>query len=624
MKEGVNSADIYVLARELQALVGGRFDKAYQSEDWLSFRFGVPGGKREVFVHPGKWVLLREMVERPETPPPFAAMLRKALDNARVTAVEQRGFDRILTFRLERGAKHDLVLEMFGKGNIVLARDGVIVAALRKQAFKDRQVAAGEPYAFPPGGVDPLALDAQGFLRTVRASKENLVKTLAARMNLGGQYSEELCARAGIDKSVKPKDAGESELAAVFAAWTELRDELERPKPAVILRAGFVLDVTPIPLREHAGLERQEFPSLGAALTAYLDRLASAPKPDPHVEKLRRRLQEQEQALQASRVEEVRSGMLADLVYAHYADFESLLKAARAGGTPEHPSILRVDRAKHRVVVRAGDVEEITLDYRRNVDENVQALYDARKEARVKAERVVRAMEDTAKELEKAVKAVAKAERKTRERPKPTKALWFEAYRWFVSSEGFLVLGGRDAKTNDSVVRKHLKEGDRYAHADVHGAPSCVIKEGARAGEATLREACAFAAAMSKAWSAGLASASAYWVLPEQVSKQAETGEYLPRGAFVVRGKRNYVHDIPLRLAVAEVEHEGHRKVMGAPEAAVAARSTRLAVITPGEGEREPLARRLAKAFQVPEAEIGRILPPGGSVVVEVRGLEMK
>jgi len=57
---------------------------------------------------------------------------------------------------------------------------------------------------------------------------------------------------------------------------------------------------------------------------------------------------------------------------------------------------------------------------------------------------------------------------------------------------------------------------------------------------------------------------------------------------------------------------------------AVAGRSTRLAVITPGEGEREPLARRLAKAFQVPEAEIGRILPPGGSVVVEVRGLEMK
>src|SRR3972149_11878585 len=147
MKEGVNSADVYVLTRERQARVGGRFDKAYQSEDWLSFRFGVPGGgKREVFVHPGKWVLLREMAERPDTPPPFAAMLRKALDNARVTAVEQRGFDRILTFRLERGAKHDLVLEMFGKGNIVLARDGVIVAALRKQAFKDRQVAAGEPY----------------------------------------------------------------------------------------------------------------------------------------------------------------------------------------------------------------------------------------------------------------------------------------------------------------------------------------------------------------------------------------------------------------------------------------------------------------------------------------------
>src|SRR5207247_1754042 len=123
--------------------------------------------------------------------------------------------------------------------------------------------------------------------------------------------------------------------------------------------------------------------------------------------------------------------------------------------------------------------------------------------------------------------------------------------------------------------KEHLKEGDRYAHADIHGAPSTVIKDGARSPETTLREACEFALAYSKAWSAGLASGSAYWVLPEQVSKQAESGEFLPRGAFVVRGKRNYLHDLPVQLAIGEVEIEGHRKIMGGPVAAVAARSKR-------------------------------------------------
>ena len=200
---------------------------------------------------------------------------------------------------------------------------------------------------------------------------------------------------------------------------------------------------------------------------------------------------------------------------------------------------------------------------------------------------------------------------------KATKSFWFEAYRWFLSSEGFLVLGGRDAKTNDAVVKKHLKDGDRYVHADMHGAPSCVVKEGSKAGAATLGEACAFALAWSKAWSAGIASGSAFWVMPEQVSKQAESGEYVSRGAWVIRGRRNYVHDIPVRAAVGEIEHEGHRKVMAGPVAAVRARSSRLLVLEPGDEAKEAVARRVAAQFGVPVEEVSRVLPPGPVRVVE-------
>ena len=203
---------------------------------------------------------------------------------------------------------------------------------------------------------------------------------------------------------------------------------------------------------------------------------------------------------------------------------------------------------------------------------------------------------------------------------KATKQFWFEAYRWFLSTEGFLVIGGRDAKTNDAIVKKHLKDGDRYVHADLHGAPSCVVKEGSKAGAATLEEACAFALAWSKAWSAGLASGSAYWVRPEQVSKQAETGEYVSRGAWVIRGKRNYVHDIPVRAAVGEIEHEGHRKVMAGPVAAVASRAARAVVFEPGDGDKAAFARRIAATFEVPVDEVARVLPPGPVRVVEGAG----
>jgi predicted ribosome quality control (RQC) complex YloA/Tae2 family protein len=623
MKEGVNSADIYVLARELQVLVGARFDKAYQAEDWLSFRFGVPGGgKREVFVQPGKWLALRDMEERPETPTAFAAAIRKHLDNARVTAVAQRGFDRLLAIRLERGEPHELLLEMFGKGNIVLATAGRITAVLHAQEFRDRVLRPDEPYMPPPGGLDPLGLTATEMTRTLRASKESVVKTLAAKMSLGGLYAEEICARAGVDKASKGKDLGESELGAVFASWAEVRGELDRPSPALLLRDGAAVDAAPIRLRSHASLERRELRTMSEAIVAYLEAAAAAPKPDPAVEKLRVRLDQQRETLDAARREDVRLGMLADLLYAHYAPFDELLRTLREGGDPGGQFVAAVDKRRKTVTVSVAGTESLELDYRQTVEQNAHRLYEARKEARAKAGKVARAMQDTEGELAKAVKHAEKAAKKARDRPKPTKPFWFEAYRWMISSEGFLVIGGRDAKTNDAIVRKHLKEGDRYAHADVHGAPSCVIKEGSRAGDATRRQACAFALAHSKAWSAGLASGSAFWVLPEQVSKQAETGEYLPRGAFVVRGKRNYIHDIPLRLAVAEVLHEGHRKVMGAPEEALSS-AARMAVICPGEGDRDALARRLARAFQVPVEEVQRLLPPGGSAIVEAHGLDL-
>src|SRR5207245_4134234 len=120
------------------------------------------------------------------------------------------------------------------------------------------------------------------------------------------------------------------------------------------------------------------------------------------------------------------------------------------------------------------------------------------------------------------------------------------------------------------------------------------------------------------------AGGSADWVLSEQVSKQAESGEFLPRGAFVIRGKRNYLHDLPVRIAIGEVEVEGYRKIMGGPVTAVAARSARYVVLAPGKGDREELSKRLAASFEVPIEEITRAMPPGKVQVVEQHGVELR
>jgi predicted ribosome quality control (RQC) complex YloA/Tae2 family protein len=625
MKTSISSFDLRVLVAEWQGLVGAHVDKVYQREDEVIFRINVPDrGKVELYSKAGQWLCLHDVEDKPESPPPFAQALRRLLDNARILAVEQRGFDRIAIFRVERGPERfDVIFEVFSKGNLVLVREGTTVAALFPQKFKDRAVQPGEPYAFPGAGIDSLELDRAGFSHSLRGAKGQLVRVLATVLNLGGIYAEELCLRAVVDKETRIKDLTEAQVDSLYTALNNLTVATDEDRrPAVILQDRRAIDATPIELVQYREMARKEFPAFNEALSHFITVAEPPPAvPDDVAAKFERRVAQQRDTLRKLREEALLLEAQAVFLYGHFAIFDELLRAIREGRPPpEHGQIKAIDRKAHTVTVAVGDFDAITLEYEKDVTANAQTLYDRRKEAQLKAQRVEEAIAKTGAEMD-AVKAKAvKAAKKPR--LKATKSMWFEAYRWTLSSDGFLILGGRDARTNDQLVKKHLKDGDRYAHADVHGAPSTIIKDGSKASETTLREACEFALSFSKAWSAGLASGSAYWVLPEQVSKQAESGEFLPRGAFVIRGKRNYFHDLPVRLAIGEVEIEGHRKIMGGPVSAVVARATRHVVLAPGKEDREAVAKPLATSFAVPIEEIVRAMPPGNVQVLEQRGME--
>ena len=626
MKTALSSFDLKALAAEWQELVGSHIDKVYQKEDEVIFRLNVPGREKvELYSKSGAWLCIHEVEEKPETPPAFAQTLRRLLGNARIGEVEQRGFDRIVIVSADHvSGPLRIIFELFGKGNLVVVRGDTTVACLSTASYKDRVIRTNEPYAFPPAGVDPLELDREGFAKAIREAKGQIVRMLASVLNLGGQYAEELCLRAEVSKDTKVKDLTDAQIDALYTALNNIVVAVDAERrPAVLSKEGRAIDATPIELLQHAGLEREEFPTFNAALSRYLAVAEpEAAAADEATSKYERRIAQQEETLKTLRDEIVRHEAQALFLYGHYAVFDELLRALRDGGEPPAATQVKaVDRKAHTVTIAIADFDAIILDTERDVTANAQALYERRRDAQLKAQRVEEAIEATRKEMETARKKAVKTAK--RPKVKGTRGMWFDAYRWTMSSEGFLILGGRDARTNDQLVKKHLKDGDRYAHADLHGAPSTVVKEGSKAGEASLREACEFALVYSKAWPAGIASGSAYWVLPEQVSKQAESGEFLPRGAFVIRGKRNYAHDLPVRLAVGEVEIEGHRKIMGGPVSAVAARSAKYVVLTPGQEDRERVAKRLAAAFEVPIEEIVRVLPPGGVAMGETVGLAL-
>ena len=207
------------------------------------------------------------------------------------------------------------------------------------------------------------------------------------------------------------------------------------------------------------------------------------------------------------------------------------------------------------------------------------------------------------------------------------------------------MIGGKDAKGNDVLVRKHLSSRDLYFHADLHGAPSCSLKlkdglvrgntpggivpegipslqiaqalgeglEDARElDDPVLAEAAQLAVCWSRAWGSGGAAATAFHVRSSQVSKTTETGESLSKGSFVVRGKRNWHRDVPLEIAIGLAVVNGvPLPLSGVPET-ISEICDRWAIIVPGKEKKESIANKISKSTGLSQEDVLSSLPPGG------------
>ncbi|KAJ3163711.1 hypothetical protein HDU86_000305 [Geranomyces michiganensis] len=194
----------------------------------------------------------------------------------------------------------------------------------------------------------------------------------------------------------------------------------------------------------------------------------------------------------------------------------------------------------------------IDLDIYISAFANARRYYDTKKVAAVKQDKTLQAAEKVMKAAERKIEIDLKSTQQvTPAITKMRKPYWFEKFLWFISSENYLVVGGRDAAQNELLVKRYLKKGDIYVHADLHGAASVIIKNIADPDAppaippTTLHQAGTMSVCMSRAWDAKIVT-SAWWVDDTQVSKTAPTGEYLTTGSFMIRGKKNWLPPVQL------------------------------------------------------------------------------
>jgi len=623
--QGMSGIDVRCMISELGSHLPLWVGKIYQyNPRILGFRLnGEEKTRHHFIIESGRRAHLTEhLPPAPPNPSGFSMLLRKYLLGGKILAIRQHGLERIFEFVVgKRDTTYHLVVELFDEGNIVLCdAEYRIIKPLWHHRFRTREVVPGAIYTF--SGPQSADRSIEEIGEVLNESDRDLVRTLATSLFLGGSYAEEVCRIAGIDKET-PASAADPD--RVHRAYQQLLALAEGGGKAIAGASGAWV------VQEDYEANGDVFSRFNDALDAFYPRVEGRveeeAKPRLTREELIRRQQLDAIAKFEKRIERLDKSV--EAIYGNYALVNDIIntldQASRERSWQDIETVLKQSDNPVAKAIRAIHPAEAAVEVDLEVpvkiyvheplEANVGRYYDQIKKFKRKREGALRAMERP-----------FKAEPSKKKEYAFLKPRWYHRFRWCYTSDGVLLLGGRDASQNEDLVKRYLEGGDTFLHADVHGAGVVLVK-----GETEhMDEAAQFAASYSNAWKSGHFSADVYAARPDQVSKTPEAGEYVSRGSFIIRGERRYFRNVPLGVAIG-IQVEPSVAVIGGPVSAVAGKAKVWVVLAPGQYSPNDTAKKVLRALRqsLGEDEVSglkRVLnteqvtafvPPGGSDIVE-------
>jgi len=264
----------------------------------------------------------------------------------------------------------------------------------------------------------------------------------------------------------------------------------------------------------------------------------------------------------------------------------------------------------------AGGVE-INLD--KSPEENAEVYYRKAKNSKMKISGAEQIVQQTEKEIQtllsKREKLEVEIEKKIPKVIEVVKKEWYEKFHWFFTSSGLLAIGGRDATQNEILIKKHVEIKDIVFHTELPGSPFFLLKEGRDKGDDKDKEEVSIAtASYSRAWGSGRHAADVFWVKPEQVTKDANTGEYLSKGSFMVRGKKNQLRNTKMLISIG-VDQKG--RILSGPRTAIAKKTEKYVSVSPGSEKKSDIAKKVAHQIGTNKLDdVMRSLPAGNSTLL--------
>jgi predicted ribosome quality control (RQC) complex YloA/Tae2 family protein len=624
--------DVAAAISELSNLIrGSRIGKIYQlNHKILLLKLRNPSGEEfQLLIEAGRRIhMTKYNFEKPKKPPNFCMALRKHLENGIVEDVSQYDFERISELLIRCGGqKYRLIAELFDEGNIILVgSENKILHALTYRRMRDRNILQGEYFKYPPQrGKDLRHISPEEIHKIKGFGHIDIVRALTRFLGVGGLYAEEILLRSGIDKNKPCSSLTDNEVSALSNNIMDLISQIGRWKPCVFIDKNDAwVDVAPFPLKKYSGLNIMEMEKFNEALDEYYAKNMlkgevekSKSIYEKEIASLKRILQEQEERLSelSDKVKFYRQ--IGDKIYSHLYELDFLINRIinekRSGKNWDEisevifkekensiaPSIYFISINPKTLTLQVSiDGQIFDLNLKKSAQQNAAEYYEGAKKIGDKIRGLEKAIEQTKERIEK-----VKSEELEKEVAAPTaipvrrKRDWYEKFRWFLSSEGFLVIGGKDAATNEILIKKYMEPHDIVFHADIPGSPFVVIKTQGKTPEKTINEAAQFTASYSRAWKEGLKAMDVYWVKPEQVSKTPPSGEYLPRGSFMIYGTKNYVRNVTLEIAIGIKRENGAFRVIGGPLEAISKQTNLFIKIVPGNEPSGKLAKNIRKAL---------------------------
>ncbi|WP_458454345.1 ribosome rescue protein RqcH [Methanobrevibacter sp.] len=650
--KSMSNVDIYTVSNELNNLLSGaRVDKSFQpTKDIVVMRFHVPGtGRIDLVMQCGSRIHTSQYpLENPTTPPTFPMLLRKRVKGAHVESIKQHNFDRVVEIRVKKDKYYTIIVELFDKGNIILLDDeNNIILPLKRKHWSSRDISSKKEYIFPEErGINPITAGEEEFNDLFSDGESDVVRTLA-KNGLGSLYAEEIVKRANdiidIDKNTPNADVTPEQLSALYSGFKDLFDSLTQDsiKPQIV-KSESKEDVVALDLKKYEDYDKTYYESFNEACDEFYSKKVNTDIKqvkesawNKKVNKFEKRLSLQQETLDNFYRTIEDSQHKGEVIYSNYTTIENIinvvnqarskdysfkeigkiLKKAKKDGMDEAQIYESID--KLGVLTLNINETSLIIDPKLTIPENAENYYEKAKKAKRKTKGALIAIENTKKQLEdiKSKKDIAMENIAVPKKRVKKNLKWFEKLRWFVSSDNHLVIGGRDANSNESVVKKYLDPNDIYLHADIHGASSTAIKlNGSKINDTLLKESGEFAASFSSAWSLGYTTQDVFWVHPEQVSKTPEAGEFLAKGSFVIRGHRNYIRGARVKLAIGIVDYEGKR-IMAGPIEALEAHCKNFVVVKPGFMKKEAIAKKIIHKINEDDLltldDIIRVLPSG-------------